>query len=61
MFNDQSDFIVVKQALSVLGFRDDECQVYQLPWCTVITVTTVAIELMGYSEWCYSPWQPHLC
>ena len=25
--NDQRDFIVVKQALSVLGFDDDECLV----------------------------------
>jgi len=25
--NDKSDFVVVQQALSVLGFQDEECQV----------------------------------
>ena len=39
--DDRADFLVVQQALSVLGFRDEECQVQWLPYCPVVMVITV--------------------
>lgn len=39
--DDRADFVVVQQALSVLGFHEEECQVQWLPWCLVVMVTTV--------------------
>ena len=39
--DDGADFMIVQQALSVLGFLDQECQVHQLPWCPNVMATTV--------------------
>ena len=54
--NDQTEFKVVKKALSVLGFRKDAIKVYTV--CDVIVTLILIFEGVVFCRrFCPAPWQ----